>query len=421
MKKLFSIKNLCMALLTSVALMGSANVLACAWYDVPCKVKDAWNKAQQALEAAAQDAANLAAAVAAQAQAEAEAAWAQAQADAAWAQQQAEAAAALAQAQDAAIRAEAQAEADRIAAAIKAEAARVAAAAQAEAARVAAVAAVVKALADKMAADAAPLSIDTMNAIKSNARNAYGASQAGVVNGYNQSVNEMQKTMDYALKMAFRDKANAFMAANNQVIARIRSNAQNMDNEGKAALNRLIKTIGNGINNMDALGKADMALVGRKLGLIGGTVQSNIPSNVTHSSWGIFTGIGVQAIVGVSESYSLAMNTYPEPDGTFKSGLIQAMGASLGAGVGESAQYGIFWQPGAVDASGGWSVGVGLSAGTTAGGGSVGLSWGVSKGMVGAQNAVPAVALAVELPGATSAIEFNLGFSAGYNTVIANF
>ncbi len=344
------------SLVALAALGASAGVQACHWYDVPCKTRAAAASAAAAAERAAN---------------------------------------------------EARAAAEKAAADAKA-------AADKAAAEAAAAAAVAKAAAAKFAADSASVSQTEMNAIVATSKVAFAATEGAAKTGYNQSLAALKAAYNAALEALFRAAGKAFISNEKGALKSLRTKMNNLDAEGTAALNRIKRSLP--LKQINDQTRADMALVGSKLGLIAGQAGANIPGNVTRSSWGFYTGVGAAAVVGVNESYGLVMNTFME-NGKFSVGITQSVGASLGASVGASGEAGIFWSPGSIDEAGGASVGFGVEAalGEEAGG-AIGLSWSVSRGMSGAQNAIPGISIAFS-PGA----ELSAAFNAGWTQLVAKF
>lgn len=300
----------------------------------------------------------------------------------------------------------------REAAAAAKKAAEAAAAATKAAAEKAAAAA--KAEAEKLAAAGAAISTSEMNTLVSQAKSAYSSSAGAVKSGYDKSVAALKAAYNAALEALFREAGKAAVSANSGALNKLRSNFKNLDAEGMAALNRIKRAIPTKQLN-DQVGK-DMQLLGSKLGLMAGQVNSNIPNNVTHSSWGVVIGgTGGEAIVGVETAYSLVMNAFPV-NGKYSLGIMESVGGSLGASAGGTATSGgIFWSPGSIDENAGVSVGFGLEAALGPGAG-LGLSWNVEKGMSGAANAIPGIALTLEEGGKLSA-----AFNAGYSVLVAKF
>jgi hypothetical protein len=81
--------------------------------------------------------------------------------------------------------------------------------------------------------------------------------------------------------------------------------------------------------------------------------------------------------------------------------------------AGAAVSTGFFWAPGNIAESTGASVGFGVEGGAGAGGG-LGLSWGVSKGMEGADKAIPGIAIDVLVPAA----KVDASFQGGWTQVI---
>jgi hypothetical protein len=344
------------AVVAFAALGASAGAHACHWYDVSCKARQAADAARAAADKVANDA---------------------------------------------------RAAADKAAAEAKAVADKAAADA-------AAAAAAAKAAADKFAADSANVSQTEMNNIVTTSKVAYSVSEGAVKSGYDQSVAALKAIYNAALEALFRAAGKLFISNEKTALKAIRTKMNNLDAEGTAALNRLKRALP--LKQINDQTRADMALVGSKLGLIAGQAGANIPGNVTRSSWGFYTGVGAAAVAGVNESYGLIMNTFLE-NGKYSVGITQSVGGSLGASVGASGEAGIFWSPGSIDDASGASVGFGVEAalGEEAGG-AIGLSWSVSKGMSGAQNAIPGISIAFS-PGA----ELSAAFTGGWTNLVGKF
>ena len=299
----------------------------------------------------------------------------------------------------------AQAAADRAAAEAKAAADRAAA----EAARAAAEA---KAAADKLAAGGAAISQSEMNTLASQAKSTYGATAGQVKSGYDQSVAKLQAVYDAALAALFKAAGNAAISNNRSTYTSMVNKFRNLDADGKAALNRVTRAIS--AQRIDEQVRKDMQLLATKMGMFAGQAGSNVPGNVARSSFGIQMTSASAAVIGSEQTYGIVMNTFLE-DGKFKVGLTQSQGLSLGVQVGDSASIGLFWGPGSMEESdNGIAVGINFEV-ELVGGGGLGLSWGVEKGMSGAQNAIPGIAASLGVGGKVA-----IGtLSAGYTKLLA--
>lgn len=250
------------------------------------------------------------------------------------------------------------------------------------------------------------------NTLKSDAQTAYSSTRGAVVSGYNTSVSQLT-ALGYDIEKAlFLAAGKAAIGNNKGTLTTLQSRMKNLSASGRQALTRVQAAIA--AKQLNEQVRTDMAAIATELGLIAGKANSNIPGNVTHSSFGVFTSSGSAAIVGFEESYGIVMNTFLE-NGKFSVGLTQSVGGSLGASLGDSVQAGLFWQPGSIDDAGGASVGFSVEA-ALGPGASAGLSWSVSKGMKGAENAIPGFAMSFS-PGA----ELSAAFTGGYTQLLGKF
>lgn len=118
---------------------------------------------------------------------------------------------------------------------------------------------------------------------------------------------------------------------------------------------------------------------------------SRYPSNAQNSSWGIFSSVGGAVVAGADESIGIIMNRLPDPDGTYRFAVVHSTAGSVGLAYLVGGDIGFLWNPGPIDAHSGPFVG--LTAALEYYVGVTGtLAWNVSKGMRGAQNAIPSIA-----------------------------
>ncbi len=306
---------------------------ACHSYDIPCKIRDAANKAKKAAE----DAANKA-------------------------KQAADAAAAAAKQ-----------EADRLAAAAAAAAAAEAAAAQA--------------LAQKGAA----ISSTEMKTIVSQAKNVYADSTGAMTNGYNAAVSKFKALLNAALDAIWRAAGKKFVASNAKMILDMKHRAQSLDANGQAALNRVKRAIG--AKHIDEQARADMQTLVKAI-VYGG---NNIGSAVTHSSFGIQFCDSVGAgNVGGETCYMMIMQTYLE-NGQFKVGLARSFGVAASpypSDIGAEQTFGLFWGPGGIDDNNGASIGLALGV-VLDEGLEVGVSWGIPTAIPDPSAIVPGISISI--------------------------
>ena len=247
MTKNRNVRNICaQVVLASLALTAAGSALACHSYDIPCKMRDAANKAKQAAE----DAANRAKQVA-----EANAAAAKAAADKA----AAEAAAAAAAAQQVA---------------------------QAEATRVAAATVVLK----------------QVNNIAPQLRSAYSTTHGAVVTGYRQAGAAVKAAETAVLDALFVAAAKSAVSQKSAMLGKMSHGLAGLDAAGNQALGRIISAIA--AKRLDETARADMQLLATKLGVL------NPGGVMSQSSFGIELGTSAADIVGADESYGIVMNTF---------------------------------------------------------------------------------------------------------------
>jgi hypothetical protein len=143
--------------------------------------------------------------------------------------------------------------------------------------------------------------------------------------------------------------------------------------------------------------------------------ESKLPSKLANSSLGIFSAIGDAAGVGASETIGLIHNCSLDADGVMHFAVVHISGLSLGPQLGAGADVGLMWNPGNVDKQGGHSIGL-TGAAKLGIGISGGLSWSISRGMRGAQNAIPGYSSA-----GGSGAELELALEYGYTTILQTF
>lgn len=335
------------------------NAAACSRFDVPCKIRDAANKAKQAAE----DAAN-----------------------------------------------KAKQEADAAAAAAKQEADRAAAAAAQAAAQAAAAEAAAQAAAAKVAQQGASISSSEMKGIVNNAKNVYADSTGAMTNGYNAAVNKFKALLNAALDAIWRAAGKAAVNKSGKLIVDMKHRAQNLDAEGQAALNRIKRAIG--AKNIDEQARADMQVLTKAI-VFGG---NDIASAVTHSSFGIQICDSVGAgNVGGETCYLMIMQTYLE-NGKFKVGLARSFGVAASpvpSDVGAESTFGIFWGPGGIDDNTGASIGLALGV-VLEEGLEVGISWGIPTAIPDPSAVVPGFSVSIG-----GGAKGEAALSAGYTQVLA--
>ena len=347
------------------------NAYACKWYDVGCKAREA----RAAIERAAKEARERLEAAAAATRAAAERAAAAAKAEA---EKQAAAA---------------RAEAERQAAAVKAEAERQAAAAKsaAEAAARATATAGNSVITD-IAREGTQIAAKT--------RKTYETASKTTTSFYNQNVGPYLAAI-FSKDGLFKLAGQLFLGQHGAWIREFQSNLRNVD---KAALNRVVGAITDG--RLDEQTRADMVALSRMI------PRSGVPGNVTNSSFGVQVCATAALVVGASECYIMMIDVVPT-NGKNNMALAMSVGGSLGVSAGAAVSTGFFWAPANIAESTGASVGFGVEGGAGAGGG-LGLSWGVSKGMEGADKAIPGIALDVLVPAA----KVDASFQGGWTQVI---
>lgn len=336
------------------------NAYACKWYDVGCKAREA----RAAIERAANEA-----------------------------RARVEAAAAATRATAERAAAAARAEAEKQAAAVRAEAERQAAAAKSAAEAAARAAA---STGNSVITDIAREG----NQIAAKTKKTYETASKTTTNFYNQNVAPYLAAI-FSKDGIFRLAGQLFLGQHGAWIREFQSNLKNVD---KAALNRVVGAITDG--RLDEQTRADMVALSRMI------PRSGVPGNVTNSSFGVQVCASAAFVLGASECYIMMIDVVPT-NGKNNMALAMSVGGSLGVSAGASVSTGFFWAPGNIAESTGASVGFGIEGGAGAGGG-LGLSWGVSKGMEGADKAIPGIAIDVLVPAA----KVDASFKGGWTQVI---
>lgn len=252
------------------------------------------------------------------------------------------------------------------------------------------------------------ISADYSNAfthISSTMQATYGSSIGAMQNAYKTAMAEIQKFIDAVILKLFHDAAKlvmskdlgnslnkTFVAFNNaksnpdtlndmkRVLALVASKKQLADDsdEVKDIANVLLKNAG----------KFGMLCGPSMYATFAPGLISNFPSNLQNSTSGIFAAIGSAVVAGADESIGVIHNCKLDDNGLMQFAVVSTVGGSLGAALIAGADIGLMWSPGDVKKQGGAYVGM-------AGAGDVGISlagtltWSVSKGMRGAQNAIP--------------------------------
>ncbi|MBF0425264.1 MAG: hypothetical protein HQL66_05555 [Magnetococcales bacterium] len=257
-----------------------------------------------------------------------------------------------------------------------------------------------------------------MATIATSVKSAYSASAGAIQSGYNASVAALKAAWNAALEALFRQAGQNFINGSKSTLTSLRTKMKSLDTDGKAAFNRIQRAVSS--KTITPQMATDMRFLATKLGMVANQTGSNIPNNVTNSSWGIpLVGVDAGLLVGGQTNLSLAMNIQPDSSGRYTYAIVSYSGGTLGATIGAEAgpNIGINWSPGTISDNEGWSVGFGVS-GALGVGASLGLSWNVSKGMSGAANAIPGVSLQ-----SADGSDIDVSFSAGYtkNLVTGTF
>jgi hypothetical protein len=225
----------------------------------------------------------------------------------------------------------------------------------------------------------------------------YETASKTTANFYNQNVGPYLAAI-FSKDGIFRLAGQLFLGQHGAWIREFQSNLKNVD---KAALNRVVGAITDG--RLDEQTRADMVALSRMI------PRSGVPGNVTNSSFGVQVCASAAFVLGASECYIMMIDVVPT-NGKNNMALAMSVGGSLGVSAGASVSTGFFWAPGNIAESTGASVGFGIEGGAGAGGG-LGLSWGVSKGMEGADKAIPGIAIDVLVPAAKVDASFKGGWT----------
>ncbi|MBF0437280.1 MAG: hypothetical protein HQL77_18210 [Magnetococcales bacterium] len=265
---------------------------------------------------------------------------------------------------------------------------------------------------DALVSASTKIAKDELNSIASKAKSIYSSAASTVQAGYQASVAAMKSALNAALEALFRQVGGKFISDNKTIITQIRTNLKGLDTDTKTAYTRIQRALANGqITSQMAI---DMKALISKIGMAAN--QTNIPGKVTNSSVGIpLAGVEAGLIAGVESNISLVMNIQPDSSGKYTFAIVSYSGGTLGAtikGEVDGGGLGIAWSPGTIDDNDGWSVGFGVTAALGAGA-DLGLSWGVSKGMSGAANAIPGFSMST-----ASGAGLDASFSAGYTKTL---
>ncbi|MBF0425265.1 MAG: hypothetical protein HQL66_05560 [Magnetococcales bacterium] len=248
-----------------------------------------------------------------------------------------------------------------------------------------------------------------MATIASSVKSAYSSAASAIQSGYSTAVSTLKSALTAALEALFRQTGQNFINNNKATLTSLRTKMKSLDADGKAAFNRIQRAVSS--KTITPQMATDMRFLATKLGMVANQSGSNIPNNVTNSSWGIpLVGIEAGLLVGGQTNLSLAMNLQPDSSGRYTYAIVSYSGGTLGATISAEAgpNIGINWSPGTIDDNEGISVGFGVSAALGAGA-DLGLSWNVSKGMSGAANAIPGISLQT-----AEGAGLDISFSAGY-------
>lgn len=272
--------------------------------------------------------------------------------------------------------------------------------------------------ADNLASAGAKISKSEMSSMVSTATSTYSSTAGAVQTGYANTQATIMAAYNAALEALFRTAGNQFVANEKGNLTKLQTRMTSLDADGKQALNRIMRAIPT--KQVTEQTRTDMQTLAAKLGLVAGAADANIPGNVTHSSFGIFMGASAAFVAGVDASFGIVMNTFPDGGGTYRMALIQSAGGSCCAQAGVAVEgaggAGLMWSPGSIDNAAGASVGFGVEGALKDVGGALALSWSVSKGMTGAQNAIPGISIAWA-PGA----KLSAAFNGGWTTLLARF
>ena len=271
--------------------------------------------------------------------------------------------------------------------------------------------------ANNLASAGAAISKSEMSSMVSTATSAYSSTAGAAQAGYASAQAAIKAAYTAALEALFRTAGNQFVANEKGNLVKLQTRMTALDAEGKQALARVMRAIPT--KQISEQTRSDMQTLAAKLGLITNAADANIPGNVKRSSFGIFMGASAALGVGVDASFGIVMNTFLE-DGKFKVGLIESAGGSCcaqaGAAVEGAGGAGLMWSPGSIENAAGASIGFGVEGALKDVGGALALSWSISKGMTGAQNAIPGISIAWA-PGA----KLSAAFNGGWTTLLAKF
>lgn len=278
------------------------------------------------------------------------------------------------------------------------------------------------------AAGVAPDFTQVFNHLGSTLQATYGQAIGTMQAGYYAAYADVQKLIDAATLQLFHTAAKkalgekssdgiALAAAMNKTLTAFKASTENPAD--LANMKRILGLVASksSFNSAEVKDIAEtMLALSGKYGLLCGPGKgSNFPSNMTHSSGGIYAGVGGAYVAGVDASVALIHNCQLDADGYMNFAVVSSTGGSVGYAFLAGAGVGLLWSPGPVDQQGGAYVGL-MGAADVGMGFDSSISWSVAKGMSGAQNAIPGISAGT---GVGAGVQLSL--SAGYSMVLTKF
>ena len=242
------------------------------------------------------------------------------------------------------------------------------------------------------------------NKIRSNINKTYGQVRKTTTTYYNAQIAPYAATI-LSKEGIYRLAGKTFVDTNSAWIRQFQANMKNVDT---TCLNQVVGSISAGRLSDET--RICMVKLLTMMPTIG------VPGNVTDSTFGVQSCSSSAVIAGTSGCVVLIINVKPNAQGKHDMALAITDGISLGVAIGAAISTGIFWAPGNIDSQNGKGVGFAIEGSYGVGSGA-GLSWGIEKGMEGAEKSIPSVTLDLLAP----AGKFEASFVAQLTAIMTKF
>lgn len=243
-----------------------------------------------------------------------------------------------------------------------------------------------------------------LNQVGSNMQATYGSSLGAIQNGYYAAADVVQDGIDALTVRLFKAAAKAALAnGGGAALAKIATNfkalADSPDdlNDLRRVLDIVarksvlagddLKDVAKVVLRMGAkAGSSCDASINRYIGIP--SFFDYLPSKMQNSHYGVYASASGVAVGGVTTTIAIVANCFKDADEKIQIRVLSSTGGVIGGTVEAAVAMGFLWAPGSVTAETGPYIGIGsgVEVGVGVDGG---LSWSISKGMRGAQNAIP--------------------------------